>query len=366
MFTVGGTPSQSNAIIKNVFEVGGNKPAFTPITRNESDEFNNGYLWMASKPATINIEAKFRGMICAAWRTSTTDGNTWKSWGENARSVMDVRFLLFVRRANDDIEVIAEKLFQTQEQIYSPVPYAQGQNMTYGDNISNRNVYWTFWNQTNGDVVARDKIGGCYAKSIGNNMPDCFPVEEVMPPLDDNTFNTISAENVSLNNGDRIYCTVAVRLITRNANAPTDSGAWLYIRRNEGAGYVGQEGSYWDTWHQYQMQSQYFNSEPYMWIDPPSGKTSDKKFFYDARSWSLDRPSWIDGEIKLTYLASMPDTNFTVISPIKAVSRLVGEIIQKSSIDTYIENMNTDTKDMDFLVAGESLIPNFTNSTLTD
>ncbi|MCL1933049.1 MAG: hypothetical protein FWF53_04450 [Candidatus Azobacteroides sp.] len=360
MFTVGGSVGAVGAPIKNVIGVGEDRPGFYTIPNIPDDRYNNGYICKAERNVTVNIEVDIRGVICCAWRTSTPDNGTWKTWGLNDASTMSVRVLLYIRRAgfNNIIPVIDKPYFTPQGNGSLNGTYSTGNNMSYGDNMSDRDVYWTVWYNTSDDKIIRDKIGGTYAKVIGNNMPVCFPSGEEMPPLPDNTFDKISAENVVLNEGDKVYAAIAVKLTTSQSNPNDDTDAWLYIAGNAGYGYWG---SLYPSVSQYRNISPFFDGQPFMPAPPPSGKTSDQKFFFDERAWSSTKRSWLDGNIKIQYLSAVGDVEFEVTNPIGLMARLVGEMTQRSDTDVYIENMNTDTDDMDMLIAGESLIPDFEN-----
>jgi hypothetical protein len=389
--TIGGSYGTGDILIQDYLEAGLNRPDFLLW---DFDEINGiatvtsttntptySPLWTAIRDVSGKLILRIRGLLAFTWGFKI-DGSTNvnDSWNyikslqadiENS-TVRAIFEIIVWRQANplpfNQCESLvsffseegANELFQlnpavgsTQGVITYPIGY-QGDNM-------NRGAGYTL-----GTYVI--KIGA--TDNEGNIlMPDCFPNKADNFPigLSDDTYLTLELDNVQLYQGDTLWINMKLDMNNIGNHTVTD----LFDTHAHDvltASHIRKNLRYTSAWNPQTQQIEQFDTLISSRFDNniilaqtpvPNDDPTIRDYYVNKHNWSVDRPSWIQGEVTFDYRASMPVANFNVISPFVLLQRLVDNMTQyPSAYETGIENMNTDINDLDMLIAGESLIKN--------
>ena len=356
IITVGGAARDSSIIIKNFLIQGDDRPSF--YNPNVGDT-KNYPLWTVQHNIKGNLILKIRGIIMAAlahhpdWNHASQLRNhglnnqmlltlsVYTGGGTSKKTLIDYFWLV------DDFHFSMPGVYATGD----PIPYNSLDMMVIDDEQEN----------LPGSIL----VTGIFGVKITNPdtpMLDCFPIDEEIPPVNDNDFLELRADNVELSAGEEIRLNIGWSIITPSVTL-TSSGNSLPS--------AGDDSYYTPTVFPYVIGSSY---KPGL-ITSPRGEAIDlarvvnptddpynQKFFFGMTDWRTYRRSWLDGQVSFEYIAAMPLSYFDIINPFNLFQKLVDNMTQlPSGYNISIEDMNINDTDLDMLIAGESLIPKFYN-----
>ena len=333
LVSVGGSYLSGDIILKDYLTTGKARPPF--YTRDV--EWDEIFLWECISPIRGTLKIKARGIIMGALGFNNVPGYPQDYGSSDLILTVDIRTSIY-NPDNTLKEVISFWTGSTRDL-----------NFKTSSITANHIIVENGYNDLVLPATFALKVGG-----VG--MPDCFPQDEELPPLEDKYYEELGVpQEVSLSVGEtiRIQMKLFVNDLTGsivfNSSSISYFNPYFFPYLREQSDIISPRG-------------QEVDNAP---VVHPLNTPETSKFFFRATDFRYDRTSWLDGKITFDYLASMPMTLFDVIRPEIVLQRLINNMTRTNNqYDAIIDYMNLNSRDMDMLVAGESLIPNFKSPVL--